>query len=58
MNQVLSMNEDERKALGLKAKEKVLSLFSMDQINQKLVSFLTIFFKKVDICLETVSIEK
>lgn len=46
MNNVLSMNEDERKAFGLKAKEKVLSLFSMDQINQKLVSFLTIFSKK------------
>ena len=46
MNNVLSMNEDERKAFGLKAKEKVLSLFSMDQINQKLVSFLTLFSNK------------
>lgn len=46
MANVLNMNEADRKAFGLKAKEKVLSLFSMDQVNQKLVQFLTIFAKK------------
>ena len=46
MSNVLSMDESKRKEIGLRAKEKVLSLFSMDQINQKLVHFLTIFAKK------------
>ena len=46
MGEVLGMSEHERKEVGKKAKEKVLSLFSMDQINEKLVQFLTIFAKK------------
>ena len=42
---VLGMNKEERDEIGRKAKEKVQSLFSLDQVNQKLVQFLTIFAK-------------
>ena len=46
MGTVLGMEEEERKEIGNKAKEKVQSLFSLDQINQKLMQFFTIFSKK------------
>ena len=46
MGTVLGMSEEDRKKIGQNAKEKVQSLFSLDQVNQKLVQFLTLFLKK------------
>ena len=43
MRYVLSLSENERKAYALKAKEKVQSLFSLDQISKKLDEFFTNF---------------
>ena len=43
LKDVIEMDEEERKAIGLKAKEKVHELYSLDQINQIITQFLANF---------------
>ena len=45
LEHVLNMSEEERNSLGIKAKEKVLELYSLDQFNHKVTNFISTFLK-------------
>jgi hypothetical protein len=45
LEHVLNMSEEERNSFGIKAKEKVLELFSLDHFNHKVTNFLSTFLK-------------
>ena len=46
LEDILNMNEEERAYWGNRAKEKVLELFSMDQVGNKISYFLSTFLNK------------
>ena len=46
LEDILNMKEEERAYWGNRAKEKVLELFSMDQVGNKISYFLSTFLNK------------
>lgn len=43
LEKALAMSEEERKTLGLKARERVLSLYSLEAVNKKILNFIRYF---------------